>query len=90
MEKSIKRNKSRQFWVGHVNAWSDSDLSQAEYCRQHNLPWVTFITGNSNSNPKLLFLSSCNQTVSPPLNSHAHLPLKSLLLINSTADFPET
>jgi len=42
MEKSIKRNKSRQFWVEHVNAWSDSDLSQAEYCRQHNLPMGNF------------------------------------------------
>ncbi len=37
MDKSVKRNKSRHFWVEHVNAWSDSGLSQAGYCRQHNL-----------------------------------------------------
>ncbi|GAA4651613.1 hypothetical protein GCM10023116_38970 [Kistimonas scapharcae] len=27
----------RDFWFQHINAWQVSDLSQAEYVRQHNL-----------------------------------------------------
>ncbi len=37
MDSSPKPNKSRQYWVEHVSAWSTSGLSQADYCRQHDL-----------------------------------------------------
>ena len=42
MEPSPKPSRGRQFWVEHVNAWSTSGLSQAEYCRQYNLPKGNF------------------------------------------------
>jgi len=42
MEPSSKPGKARQYWVEHVNAWSVSGLSQAEYCRQYDLPMGKF------------------------------------------------
>ena len=42
MEPSSKPSKARQFCVEHVNAWSVSGLSQAEYCRQKDLPMGKF------------------------------------------------
>lgn len=27
----------RAFWVGHVQAWRDSGLTQVAYCQQHDL-----------------------------------------------------
>ena len=32
----------RQFWLQHVEQWEQSDLSQAEYARQHELSLSTF------------------------------------------------
>ena len=32
----------RDFWFQHINAWQVSDLSQAEYVRQHNLSPKSF------------------------------------------------
>jgi len=29
--------EKRQFWENHVQAWQQSGLTQAEYCRQNNL-----------------------------------------------------
>ncbi|MDO9049836.1 MAG: hypothetical protein Q7U66_19155, partial [Methylobacter sp.] len=29
-------------WKTHINAWQSSDLSQAVYCRQHQLTYSTF------------------------------------------------
>ena len=34
--------KSKAFWKKHVSLWEQSGLSQAEYCRQHNLLATTF------------------------------------------------
>ena len=34
--------KSKNFWRKHVSLWEQSNLSQAEYCRQHNLGATTF------------------------------------------------
>jgi hypothetical protein len=34
----VKRN----LWKHHVESWNKSDLSQAEYCRQHNLKVYDF------------------------------------------------
>ncbi|VAW71646.1 hypothetical protein MNBD_GAMMA12-1146 [hydrothermal vent metagenome] len=42
MDSSSKATKNRQFWIDHVNTWSTSGLSQAEYCRQHDLPMGKF------------------------------------------------
>jgi len=30
------------YWQNHINAWQNSRLSQAAYCRQHNLKYGTF------------------------------------------------
>jgi hypothetical protein len=27
----------RSYWKDHIDSWQDSGLSQAEYCRRHNL-----------------------------------------------------
>ncbi|MCK5098159.1 MAG: IS66 family insertion sequence element accessory protein TnpB [Desulfobacteraceae bacterium] len=39
MSKSRKeKNQVRQkFWVSHIKRWSESDISQVEYCRQQDL-----------------------------------------------------
>ena len=37
MDSPSKPNKTREFWIEHVDTWSTSGLSQVEYCRQHNL-----------------------------------------------------
>lgn len=29
-------------WLTHINAWQSSGLSQAAYCRQHQLTYTTF------------------------------------------------
>lgn len=29
-------------WTTHINAWKSSGLSQAAYCRQHQLTYTTF------------------------------------------------
>lgn len=39
MEKSYKEKNEelRKFWKAHIDQWSQSDLSQIEYCRQNDL-----------------------------------------------------
>ena len=32
----------RQLWAGHLHQWKQSGLSQAQYCRQHQLSAATF------------------------------------------------
>ena len=32
----------RDLWFQHINAWQESELSQAEYVRQHNLSAKSF------------------------------------------------
>ena len=32
----------RQLWAGHLHTWKQSGLSQAQYCRQHQLSAATF------------------------------------------------
>jgi hypothetical protein len=31
-------------WQDHIEAWQGSGLKQADYCRQHNINYKTFIT----------------------------------------------
>jgi len=31
-------SKGTEFWSGHIQAWKQSNLSKAEYSRQHDLP----------------------------------------------------
>lgn len=35
------KNK-QQFWKKHIAVWKGSGLSQAEYCRKHDIPVKTF------------------------------------------------
>ena len=37
LEKSISADDREQFWRSHLETWSLSGLSQAEYCRQNDL-----------------------------------------------------
>ena len=38
----IKSTLSRAQWLQHVTAWQGSGLSQAAYCREHQLNHSTF------------------------------------------------
>lgn len=46
--------EKQEFWQTHIEAWQQSSLSQAEYCRRNNLPIKSFgyrkrrILGSSN------------------------------------------
>jgi len=33
----IEKQQTQSFWLDHVRQWDQSDLSQAAYCRQHDL-----------------------------------------------------
>lgn len=35
--KQEELEKLRKFWKSHLNKWVESGLTQADYCRQHNL-----------------------------------------------------
>ncbi|WP_320173989.1 IS66 family insertion sequence element accessory protein TnpA [Maridesulfovibrio sp.] len=35
------KNKQR-FWKKHIEAWRNSGVSQAEYCREHSLSYKSF------------------------------------------------
>ena len=37
MNKTSKSQNRQAFWQRHLEAWSDSSLSQTEYCRSNNL-----------------------------------------------------
>jgi hypothetical protein len=34
---SIKNQQAKSFWLDHLQQWNQSELSQAAYCRQHDL-----------------------------------------------------
>jgi hypothetical protein len=36
-QEELDPKEKRQFWEDHVQAWQQSGLTQAEYCRQNNL-----------------------------------------------------
>ncbi len=54
--------KRRQHWSEHIRAWSDSELSQAEYCRHHQLDirrfyaWKTRLGGELDQQERGQFL----------------------------------
>ncbi|MFK5951978.1 MAG: IS66 family insertion sequence element accessory protein TnpB, partial [Desulfobacterium sp.] len=35
--KNSKNDKRRAFWQVHLDAWTDTELSQSAYCRKNNL-----------------------------------------------------
>ena len=39
---SNTRQSKSEYWAGHIKNWSNSDLTQVEYCRQNNLNRHTF------------------------------------------------
>ncbi len=68
-------------WETHINAWQSSGLSQAAYCRQHQLTYATFsarLSGfraqarSSSSAPPVLLPIQ----VQPPLLQEACLVLR--------------
>ncbi|NOQ77292.1 MAG: hypothetical protein GQ475_05815 [Methylococcaceae bacterium] len=34
---SIENQQAKSFWLDHIRQWNQSELSQAAYCRQHDL-----------------------------------------------------
>jgi len=42
-----RKPKGRKFWQHHIDAWSQSDLAQAEYCRQNHISKSAFYTWKS-------------------------------------------
>jgi len=34
---SIANQQAKSFWLDHIRQWDQSELSQAAYCRQHDL-----------------------------------------------------
>jgi len=34
---SIENRQAKSFWLNHIRQWDQSELSQAAYCRQHDL-----------------------------------------------------
>ena len=55
--------KSKAFWKRHVSMWKESNLSQAEYCRQQKLLATTF----SNWKYKLMKQSESLELVPIPV-----------------------
>jgi len=49
--KQAQPNRSR-YWQAHVKALSESGLSRAEYCRQHQLSYHTFVYWQRKFAPK--------------------------------------
>ena len=39
---TTKKTSRRPFWQEHLRAWSESGLTQADYCRQHQLSAAAF------------------------------------------------
>jgi len=37
-----QRTKKQKYWQRHIEKWSQSGLSQAAYCREHNLKIKSF------------------------------------------------
>lgn len=44
--------EKEQFWQEHFKAWQASGLSQAEYCRQHDLKFSNFAYWRTRNNRK--------------------------------------
>lgn len=43
MDKKLRYQRhNREYWLGHIDAWKESDMSQSEYCRQNNIPLSSF------------------------------------------------
>ena len=48
------RLRDPQYWEEHVKAWKQSGLSQAEYCRQNELPLHCFYNWKAKFEPQKL------------------------------------
>ena len=54
-EDSIRRqelDQKRQFWKTHIASWQASRVSQAEYCRRHELKFHQFVYWRRKLPPK--------------------------------------
>lgn len=39
----IDKMQRRQLWKDRIEAWQASGVSAAAWCREHNLPYITFL-----------------------------------------------
>ena len=37
LSRAEQLEQKRSYWKQHIDSWQDTDLTQTEYCRQHNL-----------------------------------------------------
>lgn len=67
------KNRNAQWWLGQVEAWQKSGISQAEYCRLNNLNHKSF------SNWKLKYTKEMDKSNEPEISvftsSLTHVPL---------------
>jgi len=49
---SNHQSKDSKYWETHVSVWKCSGLSQAEYCRQNDLPLTRFYGWKAKLEPK--------------------------------------
>jgi len=49
---SNHHSKDSKYWEAQVSAWKDSGLSQAQYCRQNDLPLSRFYGWKAKLEPK--------------------------------------
>lgn len=47
-------SRDPRFWENHVSSWKQSSLSQAEYCRQNDLPLHRFYNWKAKFEPQKL------------------------------------
>ncbi len=56
---SLSRRQKRKLWKKHIQAWESSNLTQAEYCEQHNLKikhfWYWKRKANKKEHPSVQF-----------------------------------
>jgi len=53
MEKLKDSAEKRRFWEQHVRNWKSSGLTQAEYCRQHELSSKSFLYWKRKDKPMI-------------------------------------
>lgn len=65
-------------WLTHINAWQNSGLSQAAYCRQHQLTYSTFsarlceFRAQAKSSPPVLLPIHVQPSPSPEVGMVLH------------------
>lgn len=78
-----------QFWQDHITAWQGSSLSQATYCKQHEIKFHNFAYWRNRLSPAKAPSAKLMQLGAMPVSSRVvmNLPLGVRLEL-SASDFP--